>query len=53
MSKAHQDTDKTLERQRDDGIVRDQLIRAFPLPKSGRFEDLLSAIDDQVKRRRA
>jgi hypothetical protein len=51
MSKAHQTNEEKLPPQRDEGIVRDQLTRAFPLPKSGRFEDLLSAIDNQAKLR--
>jgi hypothetical protein len=53
VSKAHQTNEEKLPPQRDGRIVRDQLTRAFPLPTSGRFEDLLSAIDDQAKLRRS
>jgi len=52
VTKAHRSGSKTSERRRDDAIVRDQLVRAFPFPKSGKFEDLLTAIDEQVKLRK-
>jgi len=38
-----------LRQQRDHDQLSKQLKQAFPFPASGKFEDLLSAIDDAAK----
>lgn len=52
MSKAHPTDGKTFRAERNIEMVGEQLIRAFPLPTSGSFGDLLSAIDKEYKVRR-
>lgn len=52
VSEAHLINGKIFRAERDHKLVGEQLIRAFPLPKSGKFDDLLSAIDDEHKIRR-
>jgi hypothetical protein len=44
--------DRASQRKRDHENIKDQLKRAFPFPRSGRFEDLLSAIDEADRSRR-
>lgn len=52
LSKVRESESKRIRAEQDHEVVRDQLVRAFPLPKSGSFDDLLSAIDDQFRVRR-
>ena len=52
MTDTEQRDAKPTRTQKDQALLGEQLKRAFPFPASGRFDDLLSAIDDAARTER-
>lgn len=53
MSERSQGGAQTLKQEEKQAALGNQLKQAFPFPASGKFEDLLSAIDEAARSRRS